>query len=423
MHLRFLPWLLLTPSLAVAGCSSQPDDGSEAPENTAQGGARNEGGSQSGGSSAQGGESSEGGGGSMVPESCSADSFPLAPPEVVAARLSRFLWQEETPDQGLEDAAAAARSPEAVSELALDMLDDTRARAGVAAFVSSWLRLGDLPTLSKEDVDLPQELVASMQKEAPAFGTNVILDGDGRYETLMTASYTFMDETLARHYGISGVTGDELRQVPFEQSERIGILMGAGVLTRFSGALDPPWAPRRFWLTYETLLCDKDAIPVALDSVPRMGTYPTIRDELEAITAPDKGDCHLCHESVNPVGFAFSAFDTLGRFDPLDEVGMPVVTAGTIPAGLAWDQELEVADAADMIRQLIEDPKVGRCFAARWLDYALKPDPRPEDSDVVKLGSELQCSLSLAHSAFEAADGDVRVLVAAIAGTPAFLSP
>jgi hypothetical protein len=260
-----------------------------------------------------------------------------------------------------------------------------------------------------------------MLKEAPAFGTSVVLDGDGSYQTLMTATYTFMDETLARHYGVSGVTGDELRQVRFDRPEQIGILMGAGALARFSGALNPPWPPRRFWLVHETLLCDVAAIPAALQGVPRMTTYPTIREQLEAQTSPQM--CDICHVSINPIGLAFAAFDTLGRFSPLDEVGMPVVTAGTVPAGLGWYTDLTIMDAADLIRQLIQDSRVRRCFAARWLDYALKPEPRPDNWEVNRLGPDLQCSLSQAHSAFEAAGGDIRALIAGTAATPAFLSP
>ncbi len=358
---------------------------------------------------------------SEIGDSCVLDPLPLATPGVIAGRLSRFLWQEEAPDEVLVAAAAAARSPSAVSELASSMLEDARARAGVGAFFSSWLRLGDLPSLTKEDVALPQELVASMQKEAPAFGVSVTLDGDGLFETLMTGDYTFMDEVLARHYGVSGVTGNQLREVAFERPERIGILIGAGVLTRFSGSLDPPWPPRRYWLAEETLLCDRVGFIAPLASVPRLGTYETIREELEFITNPH--DCNLCHESINPIGLAFSAFDTLGRFNPVDEVGMPVRTAGTIPQGFAWDEELMVADAADMIRQFIKEPGVRRCFSARWLEYALNPVPRPADREVRELRADLQCSLSMVHSAFEAVGGDIRVLIAAVTATPAFLSP
>ena len=87
-------------------------------------------------------------------------------PEVLAARLSRFLWQEE-PDEALKAVAAAARSLEAVNELILSMLEDARARVGGAAFFSSRLRLGDLPSVPKKSVELPLALVVTMQKEAP----------------------------------------------------------------------------------------------------------------------------------------------------------------------------------------------------------------------------------------------------------------
>lgn len=444
MHAPFPFRLLLASVLIASGCASEPDGVRWTPNDhptPADGQSQDNGFETSGSSPASGGSSNaeqstsesppsgaltsqagSGGaqGGGEVDDSCAAEPETVVSPDVLAGRLSRFLWQEE-PDEALKAAVAAARSLEAVNELALSMLEDARARVGVAAFFSSWLRLGDLPSVSKESVELPQALVASMQKEAPALGVGIVLDGDARFETLMTASYTFMDGTLAQHYGVSGIVGSELQQVSFERPERIGILMSAGVLTRFSGGLNPPWAPRRYWLVEETLLCDRGGVPAPqANNFPRSEDYATIREDLEHQTS--HRDCIVCHESINPVGLAFSAFDTLGRFNPVDEVGMPVRTAGTIPPGFAWDQELTIADAADMIRQFIKEPEVRRCFAARWLDYALTPSPRPEDREVRELRPELQCSLSQAHAAFEATDGNIRALIGAVAATPAFAS-
>jgi hypothetical protein len=342
-----------------------------------------------------------------------------APPAVLAARLSAFLWNEPVPSASLSSEVERAGSPEKIRDLASRMLADPRARNGVAAFFRSWLRLDDLATIAKPPGVITPELRASMQKEAPAFGVSVVLDGDGRYETLMLAPNTYLDELLARHYGIAGVTGPDLRSVPYGTPDRIGILMGAGVLTRFSGSIQPPWPPRRFWLTYEALLCDSTPLPApAMNSI--RGMDMTIRQELETRTS--RAPCNACHVVVNPIGLAFAPFDTFGRMMTADEAGKAFDTTATVPSGLTLNAGLAIRSAPDMIRQLVVRPEVRRCFSARWLDYALRPQPRRGDEAAGVLPLELQCSLDEANAAFVSSGGDIRKLIAAITATPAFMN-
>ena len=377
-----------------------------------------------GGGGALGGETSAGAAGATAgggTSGCDASVGTMADPDTIATRLAQFIWNEPVAPDSLRADSANARSPAAVSQLATRMLQDPKARTGVAAFFTSWLRLTELGTISKPTTLLSPALIASMQQEAPAFGVAVVLDGDARYATLMEAPYTYVDETLARHYGMAGVTGDTFRQVPYETSARIGILMGAGVLARFAGSLDRPWPPRRFWLMYEAMLCDKSALPPAVMNSPRDPQYVTVKDNLLAITS--RAACDVCHASVNPVGLAFSAFDTYGRFVQVDEAGVPVVTAGDVPAGLALDDAIHLSDGADLIRQLATRASSRRCFSARWLEYALQPRPIPATAGIDRIAPDLECSLDQADGAFASAGGDTRVLISAIAATPAFLSP
>lgn len=342
-----------------------------------------------------------------------------AAPAVLAARLSQFIWnQPEPPADLLADAAAVTTGPD-VKALAVKMMADPRARDGVAAFFRSWLRLDDLGTLQKPGDVMTPELVASMQKEGPAFGVSVAFDGDGRYETMMLAPYTFVDETLAAHYGIDGVTGAEMRKVPYPTPGRVGLLEGAGVLARYSGSLDRPWPPRRFWLTYETLLCDSTPLPPAITTVPRTAGL-TVRQDLLMRTSP--GACDICHKTVNPIGLAFSTFDSFGRYQALDEVGAPAQTAGSVAAGLAVTADVTFDDASDLVRQLVARPNIRRCFSARVLDYALHPAPRSASAEVDVLPQELQCSLDQAHAAFESSGGSILDLFEAVTATPAFIA-
>jgi hypothetical protein len=364
---------------------------------------------------------------------CSQDAPPQLPAAaVLATRLARFLWDAE-PDNALKArlvaAAVAADSPAAVTSLAREMLADARAEQGLTAFFSSWLRLADLADPSRVKKDdttvLTPQLIASMQREAPTFGTHVVLHGDARYQTLMTAPYTFVDETLAHHYGMSGVTGSELRKVEYGTPERIGVLGGAGVLTRFSGPMNPASPPRRYWLVFEAMLCADGNLPSPpVFGAPYDSALP-IRRALETMTAPDT--CIPCHSAVNPIALAFLKLDSFGRFWEQDAQGRPFDTTGTLPTtglglhGLELDQPLSIANQPDLIQKLATRPGARRCFAARMLDYALEPGPL--QSTFLSLGGLDRCSLEHAAHAFEAADGDIRALMVAVTSTPAFLAP
>lgn len=234
----------------------------------------------------------------------------------------------------------------------------------------------------------------------------------------MLAPFTFVDETLAKHYGMSGVTGTEMRKAPYPTSDRVGILEGAGVLARYSGSLDLPWPPRRFWLMYETMLCDSTALPPAIMSSHRMDGL-TVRQDLEMRTSVSP--CSICHVTVNPIGLAFT-FDTFGRYQPFDEVGAPAQTAGSVAGGLAVRADLTFSGASDMIRQLVTRQDIGRCFAARVLDYALHPAPRSESVSVDVLPQDLQCSLDEALAAFESSGRSIPELIEAVTATPAFMA-
>lgn len=342
----------------------------------------------------------------------------LAPSTEIANRLARFLWNvPSAPDDLL--LRVAMNTPEDVSEVAALMLIDRRAQAGVSAFVRSWLRLDDLASLQKPGAIMTSDLIASMQNEAPAVAVAVILEGDAKYNTLLRAPFTYVNEVLARHYGIGGVVGSEMRKVEFGTPERIGILTGAGVLARFSGTLNPPWPPRRYWLVYETLLCDSAALPPAIPQSARFDSAVTIREDLEMNTS--RAPCNACHVTVNPIGFTFSRFDTFGRYASLDERGAPLNTTETVPSGLTLRTGLSAVDAADLIAQLTSRSEVRRCFAARLLDYALHPGPRASSSLVDVLPPVLQCDLTRAHAAFEASGGDIKQLILAIVQTGAFL--
>lgn len=357
--------------------------------------------------------------GSSPSSDCVDSSPPLAPAGVLARRLVRFLWAEDEAPAALVGRLARADSPEAVMNVARDLLADERARQGVASFIVNWLRLHDLPEIEAPRGALSDDVLRAMRDEAPAFAAHVIFDGDALYKTLLTAPFTFMNEPLSQHYGVDSVSGSSMRRVSYDTPERAGILGGAGVLTRFSGAMDPPWPARRYRLVYETLLCDAPAVQAHSPDVRRDPSLP-IREEISRLTA--EASCQACHATVDPVGFTFLKLDAFGRFREADDEGRPFDTSADIPAGMGISEPLRATGQPDLVEQLAGRPEVRRCFVARLLSHAVDPAPLPS-SEPVEIDSALECSIDEAHASFEASGGDLRELLVAVTGTPAFLSP
>lgn len=351
----------------------------------------------------------------------SADTW--APRDVLAQRMSMFFWNRTDVDPQLAAAVQAAGSADDLAGLARTMLQDPRARDGVAAFFTWWLRLGDLTTLPKDDPDgvFTSDVRASLQREAPAFGTDVILDGDGRYQTLMTAPYTFMDATLARHYGVAGVTGSDMQKVPFGTPARAGLLGEASVLARFAANTNPTWPPRRFWLIRQTVLCRRglsSSVPIDTSAFVISPSQP-LRAQLDSLTAATSPvNCHVCHVIVNPIGDAFLRFNTFGQYWEDGPAGPFDDTSGTIPPSVFFDQSLTFADQPDMMRQLQALPEARECFAWIVLNFAVA---RPASSETMSFSSALEPSLPELASDFEGSDGDIRVLMTNVVRTPVFL--
>jgi hypothetical protein len=359
--------------------------------------------------------------GSTLDAALPPDPATWAARDLIAARLSRFLWSQPTPDSAIAAAVETAASGDDVAAIAEGMLADPRARDGLGAFFTWWLRLPDLATQPKDDPDgvFTADVRAALQLEAPAFGTSVILDGDGRYATLMTAPYTFMNETIARHYGVTGVTGPGLRQVPFDVPDRIGLLGEASVLARFAGNTVVSWPARRFWLVKQTLLCAAgldSAVPIDTTAFV-IEASPRLREQLETITAPSM--CQICHKFVNPLGYPFIRFDSLGLYRSDGFAGPYDDASGVEPVGAGFlTDDLSYTDQPDLMRQMSGRPEAMACFAWIALNFAVD---RPKSAEVNTFSNALRPSLDGLAAAFEASGGDIQGVLVEIVRTPAFL--
>lgn len=346
--------------------------------------------------------------GSAQPEA-SGDVVALGPHEL-ASRLSYFLWST-MPDDALFEAADADAlgSDEEIEAQVRRMLADPKAKDTLATFHRQWLDIDHLLELPKDPELFPEwddELKVSMEAETLSFINHVILAGDGRLGTLLTASFSFINEPLARLYGVEGVTGTDIRgPVDLDPAERMGVLTHASVLAHHARAYEG--SPiHRGKLIRERLLCQTLPIPPA-NIPPLEGVDPSLpsRERYEAHF--EEEPCRTCHLLMDLTGFGFENYDTIGRYRSTD-AGLPVDASGTV-YGLDGEAR-SFEDVRELVELLAASEQVKRCVVTQWFRFAMSRKETAEE----------QVLLDNAYAAFEASDFDIREMLVAIAMSPAF---
>jgi hypothetical protein len=247
---------------------------------------------------------------------------PLAEQEI-ASRLARLVWNTE-PDRPLLDAVAKGQlhDPEVLQAHARRMLADSRSSAFTTGFFDAWLSLGELTTMKSEPELFPEfddDLRTAMQRETELFIASQL--GDDRNPLdLWTANYTFLNERLARHYGLPGIIGPQYRRVIWPGSERAGLLGQGSILTLTSYLynaypVDVPTtspAQRAKWILTHALGVNP---PATLQGVPSQDFPFTKHTPLveQSRTFPAT-PCLACHRSFFPLSYGLENFDVLGRW-------------------------------------------------------------------------------------------------------------
>ena len=254
----------------------------------------------------------------------------------LASRLSFFLWSS-IPDETLIDLASRDRlhEPAFLEEQVRRMLSDLRSDAMAENFAGQWLHLRNLDGIhpnTDEFPDFDNDLRLAFVKEAELFFASIMRE-DRSVMDLLTADYTFVNERLARHYGIPQVYGSRFRRVTLgpELDMRRGLLGKGGVLMSTSRADRTSPVLRGKWIL-ENLMGTAPPAPPAnvppLDSKP--GAAPrTIRERMAAHRAPG---CVNCHQLIDPLGFALEGFDAVGAWRTHD-AGAPVDASSRLADG------------------------------------------------------------------------------------------
>ncbi|AMW04263.1 DUF1592 domain-containing protein [Gemmatimonas phototrophica] len=255
----------------------------------------------------------------------------------LASRLSFFLWSAP-PDPALISAASRGTlsQPGGLEREVKRMLADPRAQALSTRFAAQWLRLPDLDVVTpdiRQYPDFDEQLKNGMRRETEMFFDDLV-KRDRPVLDLYRADYTFVNEQLARHYGMKNVVGPAFRRVKYPDATRRGLLSHASVLTLTSHATRTSAVERGKWVM-EVLLNSPPPPPPPgvpdLEATPGSdGARPlTVRERMEQHRKNPA--CSSCHKMMDPIGLALEQYDVTGKLRRRDN-GMPIDSRGDL-----WD--------------------------------------------------------------------------------------
>ena len=289
----------------------------------------------------------------------------------LASRLSFFLWSRP-PDGELSSVAERGElsDPEVLEQQVRRMLEDPRAEALGSRFAAQWLRLEDLENVHPDRLmypDFTEQLADAMRLETEMLFNSLVREDRSMFD-LLTADYTFINERLARHYGIPGVIGEEFRRVTYPDDRRRGLLGHGSVLTLTSHANRTSPVLRGKWVM-EVLLGTPPPPPPP--DVPDLDQTDDVRDG-RMLTTRERMEmhrsnpvCSACHKYMDPIGLALDNFDVTGRWR-IRENGMPLDTRGELYDGTP------VTSPEDLRQALLRRPiPLIRSFTENLMAYAL----------------------------------------------------
>ena len=286
----------------------------------------------------------------------------------LASRVSYFLWSS-MPDEALMSAAVHGRlhEPAVLDAQVKRMLDDPRASALAENFAGQWLEIRNLDSV-KPDPDRfltwGPELRNAMMSETRLFFT-YMLQQNRPLSEFIDAKYTFLNDRLAKFYGIAGVEGPEFRKVELTGDQRGGILTQASVLTVSSYPTRTSPTIRGKYILQNILGTPPPPPPAdvpALDAS-KVGSEVSLRKQLEEHRA--NATCASCHSKMDVLGFGLDNYNGIGKWRTMDGK-FPIDATGTLPGGKKF------ATPAEMKAILLSDmPEFAHCVTEKLMIYAL----------------------------------------------------
>jgi hypothetical protein len=301
----------------------------------------------------------------------------------LASRLSFFLWSS-IPDDELLNLAITGRlrAPGVLDQQVKRMIADPRADAMMNAFTGQWLQLRNLDKITPDILmfqDYDDNVRQAMRRETELFFTSIVRENRSVLD-LLNADYTFLNERLARHYGVEGVYGTRFRKVKVTDPNRRGLLGQASILTMTSVATRTSPVLRGKYVIANLLntppLPPLPNVPTLEESAQK--DHPTtVREKLERHRASPT--CAACHRNIDPVGFALENFDAVGQWQTKTREGLPIDAAGMLADGSKVDGPVALRNA------ILSRPEVFvGTVAEKMLIYALGRGLQPVDQPVVR---------------------------------------
>jgi hypothetical protein len=300
----------------------------------------------------------------------------------LASRLSFFLWSS-IPDEELLRLAESRelRRPEVLAAQARRMLADPRARTLATSFAAQWLHLRNLHDASPDlrlFPDFDDNLRQAMQRETELLFEEILRE-DRSILGLLQSDHTYLNERLAKHYGIPYVYGAHFRRIELDpKSHRGGILRHGSVLTVTSYATRTSPVLRGKWVLENVM---------GTPPPPPLPDVPALDDNAVSASLPgrerlkkhrEKAACAVCHDRIDPVGFSLENFDAVGRWRTMD-ADRPVDASGTLPDGS------EVDGVGGLEAALMRRPDTFlTAFTEKLLTYALGRGVNHEDGPAIR---------------------------------------
>jgi mono/diheme cytochrome c family protein len=286
----------------------------------------------------------------------------------LASRLSYFLWSS-MPDEHLLQVAGERRlhDPAVLNAEVKRMLHDPKSDALIENFAGQWLELRNLDSIRPDPDEFPQfnaQLRRAMYTESEMFVESIVRE-DHSILDFLNGKYTFLNERLAKFYGIPGVTGDQFRKVSLDGTERSGVLTQASVLTVTSYPTRTSPVLRGKWILENVLNTPPPPPPPGVGSIdakagPLAGT---MRQQMEKHRANPM--CASCHTKMDPLGFALENYNAIGQWRTRD-AGQPIDSSGVLPDGKAFHGSAELKSILSGNRDAFAE-----CLTEKLMIYSL----------------------------------------------------
>jgi hypothetical protein len=338
------------------------------------------------------------------------NAIPLTAFEL-ASRLSFFLWNSAPDDTLLSTATAGTlTSPATLQAQAQRLLADPRARQSIASFHTQWLSVTTAASVTKDPSTYPSfspTVAAAMAQETTDFANYVVLQGDGKLQTLLTAPFTIAGDALLGFYGVSRPSGASASDpLPLDPTQRAGILTQMAFLAVHAHPNESGPVQRGKYIR-QNVICEPVPDPPANVNTTPPNPSPNATTRQQLVVHESVPSCAACHTLIDDLGFGFENFDGIGQFRTTEGT-QPVDASGAFVA--LEDLHGAFNGPIELANKLAGSNEVHQCVTYQWLNYALGRAQTSDDA----------CSQSRLVASFNASGQNIKQLLVDIVTADSF---